>query len=135
MLFGDAGCDTLKGGWGNDVLNGGAGNDLLKGGRGDDWMVGGTGNDAAYGGKGNDTYHFSAGDGKDFFDGGTGHCWTDTVELCTEGADWTLTINGEQVSVCGHEGTLDIDPSACGVVTFADGSELSFINVESLEWA
>jgi hypothetical protein len=55
FLGGDAGYDTLIGGWGNDVLDGGAGNDTLDGGEGNDVFVLGLSNDIVYGGAGTDT--------------------------------------------------------------------------------
>ena len=53
-MYGDAGDDTLNGGYGNDILDGGAGNDNL------------------YGGYGNDTYLFGFGDGNDYIDDNSG---------------------------------------------------------------
>jgi Ca2+-binding RTX toxin-like protein len=78
--YGDAGSDTLIGGFNNDVLIGGygndrlygrAGNDTMYGQDGDDLMYGGAGNDYMYGQNGNDRIFGEA--GNDYIRGGYGH--------------------------------------------------------------
>lgn len=140
-LSGGAGNDRLDGGTGNDALTGGDGSDRLSGGEGDDTLSGGAGNDRSYGGDGNDIYEFDAFDGRDSFDGGAGEGWTDVVRL-DAGADpnapadhpWSIEINGEEMQYDLAHGALELAPDTSGVITFADGSELQFDNVERIEW-
>jgi Ca2+-binding RTX toxin-like protein len=51
-LYGDDGCDLLRGGGGPSVLMGGAGDDALFGGDGRSLLISGSGNDLLYGGNG-----------------------------------------------------------------------------------
>lgn len=132
VLCGGSGSDMLSGGEGNDTLKGGSGKDYLLGGEGRDLLQGGSGKDRAYGGEGNDTYVFSAGDSKDFFDGGSGN---DTVSLSASGNDWTLAVDGSVVDVELADQALSLNAESSGVITFADGSELTFTGVEEIEWS
>jgi VCBS repeat-containing protein len=156
-LYGRGGDDTLKGEDGNDTLYGGSGDDKLEGKDGDDILVGGTGDDELKGGKGEDVLFGGAGDdelkgedGSDLFifesgngdtdtiDGGSGSSWTDTIQLQGNGGgavsmDWTLELDGGSVE--GSDmGSYDLSEDASGTITFADGSEISFDNIERIEW-
>ncbi len=133
-LNGEAGSDTLHGGFGDDSLKGGSGNDALHGGFGADSLSGGTGDDTATGGTGNDSYLFTQ--GNDTFHGGLG--WTDTIQLVANPDDgdtpWKITVDGEQVEYDLAAGALDLQPDTSGVVEMADGSELTFDGVETIQW-
>ncbi|MBV1951599.1 MAG: hypothetical protein KUG64_05325, partial [Cycloclasticus sp.] len=134
QLSGNGGNDKLSGGGGNDTISGGAGNDKLEGGEGNDSLSGGTGNDTAFGGDGNDSYLFT--EGQDTFHGGDS--WTDTVQLVADPQDgdnpWTITVDGEQVEYDLAAGALELQPDTSGVVEMADGSELTFDGVETIQW-
>ncbi|WP_188885262.1 cadherin domain-containing protein, partial [Amphritea balenae] len=147
-LDGDAGNDYLSGGDGNDKLHGkdgndqligGEGNDELDGDAGNDLMSGGLGNDTATGGDGADTYIFNPFEGNDHFSGGTGGGWADTVQLGTDGSDdpsnpWTITVDGQELEYDLAAQALELNPDTSGVVTMADGSELTFEGIEKIEW-
>ena len=47
---------------------------------------------------------------------------------------WTIEVNGEEVQYDLADGALELAPDTAGVITFADGSELQFQNVERIEW-
>jgi len=122
--------DTLTGSSGDDVISGdgGAGADTIDGGAGDDHVMGGDGDDF---------FIFGSGDGADYFNGGDG--WSDTVQL--EGVDggpggdsgWTLQVD-EGTTYTETESGVEFDAEASGSIVLADGSELTFDNVEKLEW-
>ncbi|WP_432471941.1 VCBS domain-containing protein [Amphritea sp. HPY] len=138
-VFGGAGDDELDGSSGADLLSGGAGNDTLDGGSDDDRLSGGQGNDTAIGGSGNDTYVFNPFDGNDSFSGGTGGGWTDTIELSADGSSdpdnpWTITVDGQELEYDIAAQALELNPDTSGVVTMADGSELTFEGIEKIEW-
>ncbi len=127
QLYGYAGDDTISGGDGNDRIGGGAGNDTLSG---------GLGNDIASGNDGDDTYLFSSNGGQDTFHGGSD--WTDTIQLEADpdagDNPWTITVDGEQVEYDLAAGALELQPDTSGVVEMADGSELTFDGVETIQW-
>ena len=75
-LAGEAGNDTLYGGFGMDTLVGGTGDDSLFGNEADDTLDGGEGIDSLYGGDGDDVILASS--GTDFYQGGNG---VDTLDL------------------------------------------------------
>ncbi|EKF06980.1 hemolysin-type calcium-binding region, partial [Thalassospira profundimaris WP0211] len=138
-LDGGDGNDRLLGGAGSDMLLGGAGNDILLGGEGDDTLIGGIGDDSLYGGGGSDLFIFNMGDGKDHVDGGANGWTTDTIELHGAGgsnidsSDWTLVLDeGEITKSKGH--SLELSTDSSGTIVFSDGSELTFSNVERIEW-
>ncbi|MES9875652.1 MAG: immunoglobulin-like domain-containing protein [Candidatus Sedimenticola sp. 1PA] len=150
-MYGDEGHDTLNGGEGNDKMYGGEGhdrfvggegNDKMYGGEGDDRFVGGEGNDKAEGGAGSDTYEADPFGGSDYFSGGEGGGWTDVIQLnadaVPDGSDpdapWSIQVDGEQVQYDVADHALSLDPDASGVITFSDGSELTFDGVERIEW-
>ena len=138
-LDGGTGNDQLDGGAGNDYLIGGEGNDNLAGGEGDDLLSGGAGNDTVTGGDGSDTYIFNPFEGNDHFSGGTGGGWADTIQLGTDGSDdpsnpWTITVDGQELEYDLAAQALELNPDTSGVVTMADGSELTFDGIEKIEW-
>ena len=134
-LYGGLGDDQLFGDAGNDMLYGEQGNDTLQGNVGDDIIHGGQGDDTAFGGDGNDQFVFGAGDGTDSFDGGGG-AWTDAIALSGQSgqpayANWTLV--GATVETTGAD-FLDLAEDSSGTITFDDGSELTFMGVDRIEW-
>jgi RTX calcium-binding nonapeptide repeat (4 copies)/Cadherin domain len=135
VLVGGDGGDTLYGGQGNDVLYGDAGNDTLYGEDGNDTLYGGAGDDAAYGGKGDDTFVFGAGMGHDSFAGGGG-AWTDTIQL--SGVDGVTAYNGWTLAgaavVDSGAGYIDLAADSDGTITMDDGSQVSFTDVDRIEW-
>ncbi|MCV6612921.1 MAG: VCBS domain-containing protein [Amphritea sp.] len=138
-LDGGSGNDKLEGGVGNDQILGGEGNDNIDGGSGDDLISGGKGNDVVTGGDGSDTYVFNPFDGNDSFSGGTGGGWTDVIQLSTDGSSdpgdpWTITVNGQEMDYDLAAQALELNPDTSGVVTMADGSELTFEGIEKIEW-
>jgi len=138
-IRGEGGNDRITGSLGDDAISGGSGNDNLTGGAGDDVLSGGTGNDTATGGEGNDTYVMNPFDGSDYFAGGEGGGWTDAIDISAVAANdpdnpWTIEVDGLQVEYEIAEGALALDPDTAGVISFGDGSELSFEGVERIEW-
>ncbi len=138
-LYGGSGDDKLEGGEGNDVLFGGDGDDELKGGKGDDVLFGGAGDDTLKGEDGSDLFIFETGNGdSDYIDGGSGSSWTDTIQLQANGGgsitmDWTLELDDGSIENSGM-GSYDLSEDASGTITFADGSEITFDNIERIEW-
>ncbi len=86
---------------------------------------------------------FGEGDGIDDFKGGNGD-WTDTVRLenVTGGPSETADVPGSWVLETNKSYTIDMDNNtiefdkagASGTITLSDGSELSFSQVEKIEW-
>ncbi|MET0047188.1 MAG: hypothetical protein ABW066_05335, partial [Sedimenticola sp.] len=118
------------------------GNDQMRGGEGDDRFVAGEGNDRAVGGEGNDLFEADPFGGSDYFSGGEGGGWTDVIQLNADAvpagsdpdAPWSIQVDGEQVQYDIADHALSLDPDASGVITFSDGSELTFDGVERIEW-
>ncbi|MES9963052.1 MAG: immunoglobulin-like domain-containing protein [Candidatus Sedimenticola sp. 20ELBAFRAG] len=141
-LIGGEGKDKMYGDEGHDTLIGGEGNDKMYGGEGHDRFVGGEGDDKAEGGAGSDTYEADPFGGSDYFSGGEGGGWTDVIQLnadaVPDGSDpdapWSIQVDGEQVQYDVADHALSLDPDASGVITFSDGSELTFDGVERIEW-
>jgi Ca2+-binding RTX toxin-like protein len=135
FLYGGGDDDRLYGGDGNDTLYGGEGRDRLYGGAGDDLLIGGGDNDSVSGDEGDDTFVFGEGAGSDYFDGGGG-AWTDTIQLT--GKDGLAAYNGWTVSgvtVTGSgDGYLELADDSDGSITLDDGSELTFTDVDRVEW-
>jgi Ca2+-binding RTX toxin-like protein len=138
-LYGDDGNDTLIGGAGKDTLSGGAGNDMLLGGDDDDTLIGGTGDDQLYGGGGSDLFIFNMGDGADHVDGGANGWTTDTIELHSanggniDSSDWTLVLDEGSITKSKHN-YMELSTDSSGTIVFSDGTELTFSNVERIEW-
>ena len=132
LINGGAGDDQLFGDAGVDVINGDAGNDIIDGGLGDDVLNGGDGNDI---------FIFDQGDGSDLVDGGAGNGWVDSIDLSNtvDGAKdpsspWQIEVNGEAVDYDINAGLLELGTDVSGVIQFDDGSQLTFENIETLEW-
>jgi len=131
------GDDTVMAGDGDDEIDAGDGNDVVDAGAGNDTIEGGAGDDDVMGGQGDDLFIFGAGDGADYFQGGDG--WSDTVQI--DGVDggpgddsgWTLQVD-EGAGYTETDSGIEFDAEASGVITLADGSELTFDGVEKLEW-
>ncbi|MDG4718490.1 Ig-like domain-containing protein, partial [Thalassospira sp. FZY0004] len=138
-LYGDEGDDTLIGGAGKDILTGGSGDDLLLGGDDDDTLIGGIGDDTLYGGGGSDLFIFNMGEGNDHVDGGANGWTTDTIELHGLGggnldsSDWTLILDEGSITD-SKKNHLELSTDSSGTIVFSDGSELTFSNVERIEW-
>ena len=107
----------------------------------DDWLesnvTSGPLNDYFSGGSGSDTYLFGDNSGHDTFNGGQG--WTDTIHLDASNspnpdAPWTITVEGQEITVANDTNVLDFGEDTSGVVTMADGSALTFEGVERIEW-
>jgi Ca2+-binding RTX toxin-like protein len=132
------GADVIRGTDEADVVNAQGGDDTVWGESGDDEIHGGLGDDSAWGHDGNDTYVMGAGDGNDYFHGGAGGGWTDTIQLSAAPDDgdnpWQIIVEGEQVEYDLAAGALDLQPDTSGVIKLADGSELAFEGVESIQW-
>jgi environmental stress-induced protein Ves len=122
LIYAPAGADTLYGGAGDDTLIGGAGDDILRG---------EAGSDVAY---------FGVGSGRDDFDGGAGGGWTDTVIIQNAGmgpgqGGWTVVLdNGTELTSTLASGTLELGQDVSGTIVMADGSEMTFDNLERITW-
>ncbi|MCG8548271.1 MAG: cadherin domain-containing protein [Alphaproteobacteria bacterium] len=132
-LTGDAGANVLTGGGGGDTLIGNAGDDTMYGGGGDDVFVGVDGNDTMFGEAGDDLFVLNDQDSStnSWVDGGDG---TDTVDLSSATDGWTVVLdNGATFS---DDDAFDPDALSddAGVVTFDDGAEVAFQNIENLIW-
>ena len=140
-IYGDAGDDQLQGNAGDDYLDGGEGADQLDGGAGDDILNGGLGDDQLIGGDGNDIFIFEQGDGNDAVDGGAGGSWTDTISIefdiagaTDPSSPWQIEVNGQAVDYDIDAGLLELGTDVSGVIQFDDGTQLSFDNIENIEW-
>ncbi|OQX30979.1 MAG: hypothetical protein B0D94_08465 [Candidatus Sedimenticola endophacoides] len=140
-LLGGAGNDRMEGGEGGDLFRGGAGNDQMHGGGGDDSFYAGDGHDKAYGDQGNDAFFVDPFEGSNYFHGGHGEGWTDVIHINADAyvdaapdSPWSIEIDGEQVQFDIADHALSLNPDTSGVITFADGSELTFDGVERIEW-
>ncbi|SNS14734.1 Hint domain-containing protein [Antarctobacter heliothermus] len=126
-VFADGGSDSLTGGSGDDTLDGGSGADSLTGGAGADNMIGGDGadtinagsGDVAEGGDGDDVFNVNAADmsGADLKLAGG--------ETGETGGD-TLNITGPAV--------VTMTGAESGTVEWADGSTLSFSEIENVNY-
>jgi Ca2+-binding RTX toxin-like protein len=141
-VFGGGRNDTIRTGAGDDTLIGGGGNDTLHSEAGNDTLRGGTGDDTLYGGQGNDLFIFAQGDGSDMAHGGAGASWVDTISLQDAsggndigayGTDWTLTITSGSIATVG-DGFIDLSQDADGYVTLQDGSQVTFQDMERVEF-
>ena len=153
LLLGSAGDDLLEGGAGDDILDGDSGNDRLHGGDGNDILLGGDGNDMLFSGKGDDVIDGGAGDdkieaskGEDLITGGAGadNIWaglgTDTI-FGGNGGDRVKggeDADGSDVDVLDLTGsnvdfiTYDENDPEAGVVTFLDGTTMTFMEIENV---
>ena len=147
-VVGDASNDTIigneavtnyDGGSGHDHITGSSGDDMIQGGAGNDILSGGAGNDTVAGGEGHDTYVMNPFDGSDYFSGGEGGGWTDAIDISAiiasdPDSPWTLEVDGVQQEYDIAASALELNPDTAGVISFGDGSELSFEGVERIEW-
>ncbi len=123
-IWAGIGNDTAYGGQGDDLIRGQAGNDLLFGDDGDDTIYGGVGNDIITGGAGIDTLF--GGSDRDIFIGGQGG---DSVNGGSGGDDFDiLDLRGVDFESI----TYTSDDREDGFVTFADGSVLTFEEIENV---
>ena len=134
------GIENITGGSGNDVLIGGSGINVLLGGAGDDTLNGGGGNDTLTGGAGSDMFIFdyATAHGSDVVNGGIGGGWVDVIDLHgvtggSGGGDWTLSFSIGSVAA-SSSGQLDLSADAAGVITFNDGSTLTFAGIERVSY-
>ncbi len=134
--------EAIDAGYGNDTVTGTAGDDVIRGNRGNDTMYGGDGDDVLDGGDGNDLFLFYEGSGSDQIFGGAGRSWVDTVELRDAeggddigayGADWTVTVTSGGI-VDEEADSITLEQDTSGYVTFSDGSEFTFQDLERIEW-
>jgi VCBS repeat-containing protein len=130
LLEGGDGDDELSGKEGNDRLDGGAGNDDLAGNEGDDHLTGGAGHDQLLGGTGNDVFTYRTGDGNDAINGDGG---SDTIRLNVDDG-WSLNLTKGKI-ISNDGGQVQLSGSAAGTITLADGSTISFKNIERIEAA
>ncbi|MET0085235.1 MAG: immunoglobulin-like domain-containing protein, partial [Sedimenticola sp.] len=115
---------------------------LIHGTDGSESLTTSEGSDVVYGGEGSDTMVVEPFGGSDYFSGGEGGGWTDVIQLNADGVPagsdpdtpWTIEVDGEQVQYDIADHALSLDPDASGVITFSDGSELTFDGVERIEW-
>ncbi len=157
-ITGKAGDDLLIGNAGNDIIDGGAGNDLLVGSTSQHWIWENgqyrieRGTTPTVSANGNDTYLFGRGDGQDtVIDGDYTEGNTDTlrfkegvlpadVRFIRNGNDLVLAIRDtdDQVTLKQY---FDEDwrgnngPWLIERIAFADGTALSFADVQSMLFA
>ncbi|WP_227285131.1 Hint domain-containing protein [Boseongicola sp. H5] len=140
-IFGRDDDDVLSGGTGDDLIDGGVDEDSIDGGEGDDRLLGGQGADTIRGGAGDDTItggqdadQLSGGLGNDLFVGGSGGDHVvggEDPDLDGDGfSDDTdvLDVSGENVERIEY----DPDNSEKGTVFFADGSTMTFEEIEKV---
>lgn len=101
---------TINGGDGHDVLGGSNNADTINGDAGDDRIFGAGGNDALAGGTGDDAYYYELGNGSDTITETSGTdsivfgagIAMDDITLSVNGADLTLTIGAETLTIVNH---------------------------------
>ncbi len=125
-LFGGTGNDVLDGGVDDDLIDGDEGNDTLLGGQGDDTLLGGDGDDILTGGEGGDV--LAGGLGSDTFVGGNGGDNVVGGEDPDNGDIDVLDLSSEDVDSIVYN---QDDPES-GVVTFQDGSTMTFAEIENV---
>ncbi len=124
VLFGGDGNDTIFGADDADTLYGGDDRDYLDGGVDDDTIEGGEGNDVIIGGQGADD--LTGGADRDTFIGGDAG---DHVDGSSTGDDYdTLDLTGSDVDFITYTSADNED----GVVTFGDGSTMTFEEIENV---
>jgi Ca2+-binding RTX toxin-like protein len=112
---------------------------VITGNAGDNVITGDVGNDTLIGGDGNDVFVYMNGQGSDVVQGGTGANWLDTIELdqslgsLQPTSDWTISLtSGSIVSSGANDMVFSHDAS--GVINFADGSKIDFVEIERVQW-
>ena len=145
VLLGLDGRNQINGFGGDDIIHGGhdSSGDILIGGDGNDVIFGGSGNDDLQGGDGDDTFIMRTGFGRDDVDGGAG---TDTITLDSvlTGADvasdaaisnW-LALDGDTTfSHNAGTNTITFDGTASGTIDLGGGNEITFVNIEQIDYA
>ncbi|KAF0674983.1 Hint domain-containing protein [Profundibacterium mesophilum] len=136
--------DTINANGEDDVLSGGAGDDSIRGGGGDDVISGGTGADRLHGERGNDTITASQGD---VATGGSGDDVFYIEDLAEPGGAPISLYGGEQGETLGDtlyfqgqarwrdvtfDGTPDENGGLNGTAVLADGSTVSFFEMENV---
>ena len=131
---------------GNDTINGGTGNDTIWAGSGDDSISGGTGSDTMHGQEGDDFFNVAEGDSAY---GGDGDDYFQLVDLGeTIGAGNNIFVQGDEgAEVNGdtlnlgtlgnrndivYSNTNDALGGLSGTLTLADGTLLTFENIEKI---
>ena len=117
-LTGGSGDDTLDGGLDADVLSGGLGADSLSGGDGDDTLTVGSG-DTALGEDGDDVFNVTASD-------------VDGSPLTITGGE-TGETGGDTLNITGPA-VIAMTGAESGTVTWLDGSELTFSEIETVNY-
>ena len=139
-VYGGAGDDYIENSKGNDVLYGESGNDTIVNNGQNSTIIGGLGNDSIQGGLYSDVYMFSLGDGSDTISDTRG---TDTLQFgvgisidnivftgLTQGDDLLITFKNSNDSILVKNGAYEGDKKIEKYI-FADGSELSFADVQN----
>jgi Ca2+-binding RTX toxin-like protein len=112
---------------------------VLTGNAGDNVLTGNAGNEILIGGDGNDLFVYMNGQGSDVVQGGTGADWTDTIDLnqslgsLQPSSDWTVTLTSGSIVSSGNN-ELAFSNDASGVINFADGSKIDFVEIERVQW-
>ena len=142
ILLGLDGRNQIDGGGGDDIIHGGhdSSGDILMGGDGDDVIFGGSGKDDLQGGDGDDTFIMRAGFGRDDVDGGDG-IDTITLDSVLTGADVTEAgidswLTADQAFTHDIDAnTITFDGTASGTIDLGGGNEITFLNVEEIDYA
>ncbi len=146
VLLGLDGRNQIDGGGGDDIIHGGhdASGDILMGGDGDDVIFGGSGNDDLQGGDGDDTFIMRDGFGRDGVDGGVGDSDTITLDGVLTGADvaseaavdgWLTLTSGSVIDADTTDGRIELSADAAGIIDLGGGNEITFINIEQIDYA
>jgi hypothetical protein len=122
VLAGDGSARTLTGTAGHDTFPASAGDETMLGGAGADLFV------------------IRSGGGRDHVAGGTGS-WIDTIDLADAGepagdgaaGGWTLALEGGATARRNGQG-FDLSEPASGSISFADGSVVTFAEIERISW-
>ncbi|WP_428651131.1 beta strand repeat-containing protein, partial [Roseibium sp.] len=138
------GNDVITSGGGRDLIFGQGGSDNINAGAGDDVIIGGTGADNISGGDGSDLFMYGLGDGNDLINAGAGTSWTDVIDLGggpgvasagEYGVDWTVTVTSGSIDATDTSGgKITLSQDADGYIDFADGSRVTFNDVEEIRW-
>jgi|GEM_PF-3199689 len=115
--------------------------DEITGTSNDDIIYGFAGDDVLAGGDGNDIFIFDQGDGNDSVNGGAGDGWVDSIDLSAYAEDasdpsspWQIEVDGAAVDYDINASLLELGDDVSGVIQFDDGSQLTFENIENIEW-
>ena len=122
-----------------DTISGGEGADTIYGEGGHDNLTGGLGDDSLYGGEGSDLFNIDPTSGADDIYGGAGGGWTDTISvdgtMALADGDWTISVDGgSDTTVTTADGFLDLGADQSGTITFDNGTQVDFSEIERIEW-